>query len=321
MNHVTGALKRMRGWPPLNRVATSTARTVLDLFDARPPVVTRHLHRVGPVSCGLPNGGDLRMWSLGDDGICNHLFWGGWTGYEPETTILFYQLAQSANVVLDIGAHVGYYALLAHHANPRSDVYAFEPLPSVFERLQGNVARNATSRVRCVQSAVGERAETASFYYVPGRLPTSSSLSYDFNARNWELESIQVPVVRIDDFARENRLGRIDLVKIDTETTEPSVLRGMTETIRRDRPTIICEVLPLEDSHQALEEILRPLGYTYYHLTPAGPVRRAGIQPHHEWYNYLFVPVESDRTEEAWRSALETIGPRGKRALESPRGT
>jgi hypothetical protein len=56
-------------------------------------VAIKHLPRTGPVRSRLPNGEVLRLWSRGDDWISNQVFWRGWSGYEPETTPLFFELA------------------------------------------------------------------------------------------------------------------------------------------------------------------------------------------------------------------------------------
>jgi hypothetical protein len=86
----------------------------------------------------------------------------------------------------------------------------------------------------------------------------------------------------------QNRLERVDLVKIDTESTEPQVLQGMLQTLTRDRPNIICEVLKGRGSEQAVEDLLSPLGYRFYLLTPDGPKLRDRIVGHPQWLNYLF---------------------------------
>jgi hypothetical protein len=80
------------------------------------------------------------------------------------------------------------------------------------------------------------------------------------------------------------------LVKIDTETTEPAVLAGMVETLRRWRPTIICEVLPGHEVERPLMDILQPLGYVFYHLRPEGPVSTERVAGHPELLNYAFAP-------------------------------
>lgn len=97
----------------------------------------RHLHRLGRVATRLPDGRVLRLWSQADDWVSNQVFWRGWQGYEPETTPLFYRLARRAHVTLDVGAHVGFFSLLAGHANAAGRVFAFEPLEKAFRRFLG----------------------------------------------------------------------------------------------------------------------------------------------------------------------------------------
>ncbi|MCU1450665.1 MAG: hypothetical protein JWP02_2835, partial [Acidimicrobiales bacterium] len=101
------------------------------------------------------------------------------------------------------------------------------------------------------------------------------------------------PVVAIDTFVDENGLGPVDLVKIDTEKTEPAVLEGMLRTIARDRPSIVCEVLDRENG-KAIEEILTPFGYRWYFLTWMGPLERDEITPGNVrgCLNYLFSTAE-----------------------------
>src|SRR5436309_3548894 len=126
MKRLRAVLLAILTWPPLNRVVTDALRARLPQRLARHPTFVRYARRVGVVEARLPSGGLLRMWSRGDDDIAGPLFWLGWAGHEPETARIFYEAAASARVTLDIGAHLGYFALLAAHANPAGRVYAFE---------------------------------------------------------------------------------------------------------------------------------------------------------------------------------------------------
>lgn len=289
---IKGGLKRLRYTQPFNHVATSTVRALLNATGRRSEFFVKHLHRVGTIEDRLPNNRVLRLRSRADDWIPNQVYWCGWQGYEPESTSLFYRLASSARVTLDVGAYIGFYTLLAAHANPAGRVYAFEPLPAIYKRLLENVEANDLDNVRCVASAVGDADGEAEFYHVSVELPTSSSLSYDFMKSADGLRSSRVPVLTLDRFVEENNVGHVDLVKIDTESTEPEVLRGMLKTINRDQPIIFCEVLPGRGSEQPLEEIFSALGYRYYLLTPEGPKPRERVQGHGEWLNYLFTTLK-----------------------------
>jgi hypothetical protein len=84
--------------------------------------------------------------------------------------------------------------------------------------------------------------------------------------------TIDVPAIRFDDFERQHPL-KVDLVKIDVEDHEASVLRGMQSTIRRDRPFIVCEILPRPHRNENTREMIESLGYTPYWITSSGYIR------------------------------------------------
>lgn len=291
---LTRTLRRVRGTQPLNAISTSVARAVLRAAGTRSEWLIRHLHRVGDVEVDLPNGRRLRLWSRGDDWISNQVFWRGWAGYEPETAPLFFRLAQDARVTIDVGAFVGYYTLLAAHANPTGRVISLEPFPSVHARLLNHVALNGLKNVVCLRAAAGAREETAEFFHGRQEVPTSSSLSREFMEGVPDLCVTTVPVTTLDRLADDRDLDRVDLVKMDTETTEPDVLAGMRRVLARDRPWIVCEVLRGRGAEERLAPILEPLGYRFFLLTPDGPVRRTRIEGHPDCLNYLFAGRAED---------------------------
>ena len=314
------ALKRLRAWPPLNRLATGSARAALSLAGVRSEFVVRHLHRVGSVASRLPNGRLLRLWSRADDWVSNQVYWRGWTGYEPETAPLFYLLASRARVTLDVGAYVGFFSLLAAHANAAGRVWAFEPLAEAFERLRENVARNDLGNVVLAQTAVGREVGQADFFHMragaipqvasdaKASIPCSSSLSESFMRSSGEVESRRVPVTTLDSHLSAPERARVDLVKIDTESTEPDVLSGARQLLEASHPAIVCEVLPGRGTERLLEEQLFPLGYHAYHLTPQGPARQQRILGHPEWLNYLFSTREAQEVSALAAEARSLAG-------------
>ena len=257
-----------------------------------PEIFPLHLHRVGDVYERLPNGATLHLRSRGDDWVTNLVFWKGWKAYEPGTIELFYRLAARASVVLDVGAYVGFFSMVAALANREARVYAFEPMDAIHRRLVENVGRNGLQNVQCFNVAVSDSNGSARFFFSQAALreglPTSSSLSESFMAGAPELTGVDVPLLTIDAFSQERAIPRVDLVKIDTETTEPSVLRGMRRVLSRDRPTIVCEVLHGRADAEGLDAELRPLGYKYFLLKPGGPELKGSIEGHPEFLNFLF---------------------------------
>ena len=285
-------LKRLRYTQPLNRITTAAVRSVSRIFGRTPEWAPRHLHRIGEVRERLPNGTDLILHGRGDDWVTNLVYWNGWRGYEPGTIDLFYRLATRSSVILDVGAYVGFFTLVAGHANPRGRLFAFEPMPAIFARLEENVRRNRLANVECVNAAVGREDGRARFFFsqeaLETGLPTSSSLSASFMAYPAGLAETEVPLLSLDTFLRARSVDRVDLIKIDTESTEPEVLSGFASTLARDRPAIICEVLKDRVDVEALDAILRPCGYHFFLLSPEGPRPATSIEGHPEFLNYLF---------------------------------
>jgi FkbM family methyltransferase len=280
------ALKRVRQTPLVNIPLTYSVRGIARALDLTPEFAIKHLPRSGITKTMLPNGRSVRLWSRGDDWVSNQVFWRGWAGYDSEVAPLFWRLAVDAEVTLDIGAHVGFYTLLAAMANPRGRVLAMEPLPVVFARLERNIQINKLENVIALQQAAGAVDGTAEFFHVPGIIPSSSGLSEEFMRRTPGVTALTVDVGRLDTIAKTKGIDAVGLIKIDTETTEPDVLRGLGRLFESG-PDIVCEVLTRADT-AALASFLEPEGYHYYLLTDGGPVRKERIEPDPRWLNYLF---------------------------------
>jgi FkbM family methyltransferase len=280
-------LKRLRAMPAINAPVAHAVRGTARMLGVTPEFAIRHLPRSGVTRMTLPGGREARLWSRGDDWVSNQVFWRGWDGYDPEVAPLFWRLATRARVTLDIGAFVGYYSVLAGLANPEATVLAFEPLPGVFERLERNIRLNRLHNVVALQRAAGAIDGHAEFFHVPGIIPSSSSLSEAFMGGTAGLTAVPVSVARIETVLRERGVTGVDLVKLDTETTEPDVLAGFGRMLAASRPDIICEVLTRADV-EALTAILQPLHYRFYLLTGDGPQPRERIAPDGRWLNYFF---------------------------------
>src|SRR5882672_879944 len=288
-------VRRVRAIPVLNRPLTSAIKVVCQLAGGTPGWVVRHLVRSGPARSSLPNGQIFKLRTQGDDWISNELFWKEWDGFEPETSPVFYELAAKSTVVFDVGAHIGYYSILAALANPASKVYAFEPLPRAIRRFRENLNENKIDNVELIERAVGASPGEAPFYCLPDTssgIPSSSGLSKIFFEQPCCVNDgisprITAQVIRLDDFVKERRIERVDLVKIDTETTEPDVLRGMSAILKRDHPDLIFEVLPWLNTDERIDEILCPLDYRYYLLTDNGAQERSHIRSDQLHRNYL----------------------------------
>lgn len=242
---------------------------------------------VATVRVRLPSGAVLRMCSDGRDGIASALYWRGLAGWEPETLRVLDALLPTAEVVLDVGANSGLFALYAALEQPKSRVFAFEPTPASSASLAGNIAANAARNVTRCEAAVCNHDGSVELFVPPGdSLPLGASTLPAFRELGARFE---VAAVRLDTFAREHQLSRVDLIKLDTEGTEPTVLAGARGLLERDQPWIVCEVLH-GLTEAGLHAELDRLGYRYFLITPGGLREQARIvgDPTYRDRNWLF---------------------------------
>lgn len=248
---------------------------------------------VGKVSVELPSGQRFIMQTDGDDAIASKMFWQRrFISYEPDTTQLFLALLRGSRTFFDVGANTGLYALAAAAEDPLRNVYAFEPFPAIYTYLTRNTQVNGFKNLRTFAVAVTDFVGTTPFY-----IPTASAV-FPFSASTAAglspaLQEIHVPATTLDQFVREQRVECVDLMKVDTETTEPQVLAGAAETLRAYRPIMICEVLPY-GKEPLLHAVLDPLDYNYFWIQGQTLVAKPTIvaDPTLANMNYLFVPKE-----------------------------
>jgi FkbM family methyltransferase len=153
---------------------------------------------------------------------------------EPELVALLQRHLRPGDVVLDLGANVGFFTLIgAALVGDAGRVVAVEPLPRNAYYLRRNVALNHLANVTVVQAAVSEGE---------GVLPLSLGESdQDGTLTGSGGPALAVRTVSVDALVEE--LGvRPALVKIDVEGAEACVLEGMAATLRTARPIVVCEV-------------------------------------------------------------------------------
>lgn len=226
--------------------------------------------------------------------------------HEAETTAQLRQLMQPGMVMLDVGAHVGYYTRMASNlVGDSGKVVAFEPHPRNHQYLEGNTAQR--QNVTRLQIAVAEAEGTAELHdYL--MMSASGSLNYDEKMRDVQMaqlsdadvaprigqdfqpKSYTVRTAPIDLLLDELGIQQVDVIKMDIEGAEIGALRGMQRTIQQSKSlALVMEYNPLgltafgHDPVAALREVLA-MGFTYFavieadgNLTPY-PQDLAGIE-------------------------------------------
>jgi FkbM family methyltransferase len=217
--------------------------------------------------------------------------------FEPGLTAYMLGILKPGDTVLDVGAHYGYFTLLASDlVGAGGEVHAFEPTPSTFAMLRGNVR----GRVNVVanQTAVWAAPQEITITDLGPRL---SALNTVFAPRlkNGELKRLKatqvaVPAVSLDDYCTGHGLLPI-LIKVDAESSEHHVLRGMKGLLTSARPFVTLEVgdFDLPDVPRSAELVRSMISHGYVPLEYTdGVLKSHRIQESYRYDNLLFAPSE-----------------------------
>ena len=183
-------------------------------------------------------------------------------------------------VFLDIGANIGQYTLLAaHQVGPTGQVHSFEPSGRMYSELQYNVGLNNLSD-NCFlnQVAVSEKKGSARLsQYEPGA-EVFGSLGNHRRMPRSIIGSEEVKTITLDAYVREQRIPKIDLIKIDIEGGELPALRGAEWILcQADAPTIVLEMSDINTvgfGYKALDiwDYLSEFGYCMYRFDRRGRI-------------------------------------------------
>lgn len=167
--------------------------------------------------------------------------------WEPNLTSWIGQRLVPGDVFIDVGANIGYYALLASILVGNSGkAVAIEALPAIFSALQKNLEMNDVRNTRAVNCAAWDKEEMITVYTCNEGPPVTTTAMRDW-ANEWKLEnSCRVPAVPLSTILTPEEINRARLIKIDVEGAEWHVLSGMKSLMaasRRDLEVIV-EVTP-----------------------------------------------------------------------------
>jgi len=161
--------------------------------------------------------------------------------YEEFETKLFLERLGPEMVVVDVGANIGYYTLLA--AKRVKKVMAIEPDKECFEILKKNVKENGLKNVVLINSAAGSKKEKRKL------IKDSENMG---NSHFGEGKGELVTCERLDELLKNEQ--KISIIKIDTQGWEPEVIKGGEKIIKRDAPEMFMEYSPADYKRNKLDE-------------------------------------------------------------------
>jgi FkbM family methyltransferase len=163
--------------------------------------------------------------------------------FEPETTRVFLDLLKPGQTFVDVGAHIGYYTLLAARlVGPDGRVYAFEPAPANLALLMKNIHANGYSdRVTVIPKAVRDEPRRVKLFLNPDDGCTNSV----FTILPASGESVDVEATTLDEVFEKAGWPAIHTMKMDIEGSETAALEGMRGvSVRNPKLSLIIEFCP-----------------------------------------------------------------------------
>jgi FkbM family methyltransferase len=217
-----------------------------------------------------------------DDYVQRGIFYDAWEVHEIN---LLRRLLRPRDVMIDVGANVGLFSLVAARAVSESGaVHAFEPVPGNWQKLEENIRLNQISNVRVNRSALSDRAGEVTLAIDANMARTSGPNTSGF----FTLSQVEKPVRQVSSPAEtlDNYVSRelpgvpIRLVKIDVEGAEPRVLTGMRRTLDSHQVDFLMlevSVYGLDRSGFRIQDVVGSLqrsGYELYRLGFGGVLTR-----------------------------------------------
>lgn len=172
--------------------------------------------------------------------------------HEPSTTALFKEVVKEGDVVVDLGANIGYFTLLAAKLVGKSGkVYSFEPEPKNYNYLLKNIELNGYGNITAVQKSVSNGYARVKLYICPYDTghhtinQTEGITAYNPDFKYNKINFIEVETIALDDFFK-GMSHSIDVIKMDVEGAEPLALSGMDKVIKKNKKLkMFVEFFPL----------------------------------------------------------------------------
>lgn len=180
---------------------------------------------------------------------------------EPEQTSAFVDTLKNGQVFFDIGANVGYYTILgARIVGSQGKVLAFEPVIRNLAYLYQHTVLNKTSNVTIISAACSDTLSLTTFS--AGLNFATGHVTNNIHLKNGANEPLfPVPTVTVDAIVQQLGVSP-DVIKIDVEGAEFSVLRGAQSTLRKAKSKIFLSTHS-DMLRTTCLEYLRGLGYTF----------------------------------------------------------
>lgn len=240
-----------------------------------------------PFPIRLPYGG----WWLATNDSCSEAIFRD--KFEEAEWRFVERFLQERMTALDIGAHHGFYTILASkRVGPSGRVIAFEPSARERRRLSFHVKLNNCGNVKVEPFALSNEDRETTLFLADTREAAFNSLRPP--AVSSPTRRITVRAITLDHYLEKERIDRVDFIKIDAEGAELEILKGMKGLLNQNSsPVIMAEVTDIRTQAwgypaSAIYDYLTERDYHWFATSTEGR-----LQPFHQksgLYNFIAVP-------------------------------
>lgn len=154
---------------------------------------------------------------------------------EPEL-VLIHQLLKEDSVFIDIGTNKGIYVYQAEKVINSGKIFGFEPNESLVNYIQP-----LFPKVKLFTYAVSSQTGS-SVLNIPKKGNGLQDTRASLEALGDEVEKIEIKTITLDDWAKQEKISKIDLIKIDVEGHEFDSIKGCEQILKTLKPTFIIEI-------------------------------------------------------------------------------
>src|SRR3989344_56683 len=188
--------------------------------------------------------------------------------YEPFETALFRVTIQPGMTVVDIGANIGYYMVIAAgRVGAEGRVIAFEPAPENFVALKKTIGANTFRNIDAYAIAIADKRGVLDLHLFDSNKGKHSLVKDAKDAKGFS-SRVQVQTTTLDSFLSEHDIGHVDVIKMDIEGAESLALAGMHEALKQAK-FLFMEFTPTSirkaghDPQETLQ-LLRKAGFSLF---------------------------------------------------------
>lgn len=160
--------------------------------------------------------------------------------FEPSESRMMLKLFEGCKTFYDIGANIGWHSLNLSAHYREATFHCFEPIPGTYQHLGENIQLNGFSNIHTYNVALSDRNGQQNFYFYQACSGNASAVNLTDRP---DVSAIECRQMRLDDFSNEAQLPPPEFIKCDVEGAELMVFKGALNTLEKDTPIVMAEIL------------------------------------------------------------------------------